>query len=267
MTAAEKEKKLRDYLKRIKRLAVAFSGGVDSTYLLKVAYDELGEGVTALTVAAAINPQRELKRASAMAAGWGIKHEIFGAEIDDIPKFSENPPDRCYYCKHYLFSAFKEYCASHDIDAIADGSNIDDLQDHRPGHQALNELGVISPLKECGFSKVEIRERSKELGLSTWDLPSCACLASRIPYDQTITLDKLKQIDSCEELLFSFGFKIVRVRHHGDIARIEVGDREINRFSDRELRDNVSKAFKDYGFKYITVDLTGYRTGSLNEGL
>jgi len=267
MNAAGKEIALRGYLRQFQNLAVAFSGGVDSTYLLKVAHKELGENVTALTVIAPINPERELKRAAELVKQWGVRHKVFDADLSDIPHFSENPEDRCYYCKQFLFRAFRRYCADHDIETIADGSNIDDLADHRPGHKALHELDVISPLKECGFTKTEIRERSRELRLPTWNLPSCACLASRIPYNQTINLEKLKQIDACEDLLFSLGFKIVRVRHHGDVARIEVGQKEIERFANLELRKQITDSFRERGFRYVTVDLTGYRTGSLNEGL
>jgi uncharacterized protein len=246
-------------------LAVAYSGGVDSTFLLKVAHDVLQDRVIAVTARSSIHPQREFKEAAEFARSAGIKHIIIQSEELEIEGFTDNPPHRCYLCKYELFSKIKEVAGKHGIKHIAEGSNIDDLGDYRPGMKAIKELGIISPLKDAGLGKDVIRKLSKQMRLLTWDKQSFACLASRFPYGEKITKEKLAMVDRAEQCLLSFGFKQVRVRHHGDTARIEVAEAERPKFFDLELMDNVYKQFREIGFAYTALDLQGYRTGSMNE--
>jgi len=246
-------------------LAVAYSGGVDSTFLLKVAHDVLQDRVIAVTARSSIHPQREFKEAAEFARSAGIKHIIIQSEELEIEGFTDNPPHRCYLCKYELFSKIKEVAGKHGIKHIAEGSNIDDLGDYRPGMKAIKELGIISPLKDAGLGKDVIRKLSKQMRLLTWDKQSFACLASRFPYGEKITQEKLAMVDRAEQCLLSFGFKQVRVRHHGDTARIEVAEAERPKFFDLELMDNVYKQFREIGFAYTALDLQGYRTGSMNE--
>ncbi|MFZ2396806.1 MAG: ATP-dependent sacrificial sulfur transferase LarE [Smithella sp.] len=246
-------------------LAVAYSGGVDSTFLLKVAHDVLQDRVIAVTARSSIHPQREFKEAAEFARSAGIKHIIIQSEELEIEGFTDNPPHRCYLCKYELFSKIKEVAGKHGIKHIAEGSNIDDLGDYRPGMKAIKELGIISPLKDAGLGKDVIRKLSKQMRLPTWDKQSFACLASRFPYGEKITQEKLAMVDRAEQCLLSFGFKQVRVRHHGDTARIEVAEAERPKFFDLELMDNVYKQFREIGFAYTALDLQGYRTGSMNE--
>lgn len=246
-------------------LAVAYSGGVDSTFLLKVVHDVLQDRVIAVTARSSIHPQREFKEAAEFARSAGIKHIIIQSEELEIEGFTDNPPHRCYLCKYELFSKIKEVAGKHGIKHIAEGSNIDDLGDYRPGMKAIKELGIISPLKDAGLGKDVIRKLSKQMRLPTWDKQSFACLASRFPYGEKITQEKLAMVDRAEQCLLSFGFKQVRVRHHGDTARIEVAEAERPKFFDLELMDNVYKQFREIGFAYTALDLQGYRTGSMNE--
>ena len=246
-------------------LAVAYSGGVDSTFLLKVAHDVLQDRVIAVTARSSIHPQREFKEAAEFARSAGIKHIIIQSEELEIEGFTDNPPHRCYLCKYELFSKIKEVAGKHGIKHIAEGSNIDDLGDYRPGMKAIKKLGIISPLQDAGLNKDAIRKLSKKMRLPTWDKQSFACLASRFPYGEKITKEKLAMVDRAEQCLLSFGFKQVRVRHHGDTARIEVAEAERPKFFDLELMDNVYKQFREIGFAYTALDLQGYRTGSMNE--
>ncbi len=264
MNAQDKERRLRDMLRGFGGVAVAFSGGVDSTYLLKIASEELGDRVLAVTVYSAAIPQRELKQAKAFTARIGVSGVVVSADIGDIPHFTENPPDRCYHCKKAVFSEIGKRAREFGVSVVVDGTNVDDSGDHRPGLDALRELGVRSPLKECGFTKKEIRARSRALNLETWDLPSYACLASRFPYGAVITVNLLQQVERAENALYDLGFRLVRVRHHGDVARLEVSPDELPRLFDDDLRRRVVEALKNAGYLYAALDLEGYRMGSLN---
>jgi uncharacterized protein len=246
-------------------LAVAYSGGVDSTFLLKVAHDVLKDRAIAVTARSSTYPEREFKEAAEFTRSAGIKHIIIQSEELDIEGFTNNPPNRCYLCKYELFSKIKEVAGKHHIQYIAEGSNIDDLGDYRPGMQAIKELGIISPLKDACLGKDAIRKLSKQMGLPTWDKPAFACLASRFPYGEKITRDKLAMVDRAEQYLLDLGFKQVRVRYHGDTARIEVAETERLEFFDLKLMDKIYKQFKRIGFAYTALDLKGYRTGSMNE--
>jgi uncharacterized protein len=265
MNLGIKISRLKSIIKDAGRVAVAFSGGVDSTFLLKVAHDVLQDKVTAVTVDSCVFLKREMDEAKSFAEGLAISHVIVNFDIFDIKGFSDNPPQRCYLCKKGIFREIIKIAEKLGIKYIADGSNVDDLEDYRPGIAALKELGVASPLREAGLTKAEIRTLSREMGLATWDKPAVACLASRIPYGHIISKDKLKMIEKAEDYLLKLGFKQVRVRHHGDIARIEVEDGERELFFNKELMDKAYCRFKDIGFKYAALDLRGYRTGSLNE--
>ncbi|MFT9498055.1 MULTISPECIES: ATP-dependent sacrificial sulfur transferase LarE [Thermotaleaceae] len=265
MMLQDKLNTLQSNIKDMGSLAVAFSGGVDSTFLLKVARDVLGDNVIAVTACSSTYPEREFKEASDFAKKLGVKHIVIISEELDIEGFAENPVNRCYFCKHELFSKIKNVAKEHGIEYIADGSNVDDLGDYRPGLKAVNELGVVSPLKDAKLTKDDIRHFSKEMGLPTWDKPAFACLSSRFPYGHKITKEKLNMIDKAEQYLLDLGFKQVRVRYHEDIARIEVSPNERNKFFNEQLLDKVYEMFKQIGFKYTTLDLKGYRTGSMNE--
>jgi uncharacterized protein len=267
MELKEKFQLLKDIIKEKGSAAVAFSGGVDSTFLVKVAYEVLGEKVIAVTATSSTYPERELKEAIKYAKDMGAKHIIISSEELDIEGFASNPKNRCYYCKKELFTKIKDVASENGVKYVFDGSNLDDNGDYRPGMQAARELEVVSPLKEAGLTKNDIRELSKELGLPTWNKPSFACLSSRFPYGHKITLPKLKMVDQAEQFLLDMGIKQVRVRHHGEIARIEVAPEEREQFFNIELMDKIGYKFKEIGFTYVTLDMLGYRTGSMNEVL
>ena len=256
---------LQEYLKELGSVAIAFSSGVDSTFLLKVAHDVLGDQVIAVTAQSCSFPKRELEEAKAFCKKEGIKHIICESEELQIEGFSHNPKNRCYICKHELFEKIINIAKEQKIAYIAEGSNMDDNGDYRPGLQAVAELGVTSPLRHCGLTKEEIRILSRNIGLSTWDKQSFACLSSRFVYGEEITRDKLSMVDKAEQLLLDLGFHQVRVRIHGMMARIEVEPGEFSKVL--ENREKITKEFKTYGFTYVTMDLTGYRTGSMNETL
>lgn len=258
---------LKDIIREKKKLAVAFSGGVDSTFLLKVAHDVLKENVISITARSSTYPEREYREALQFVEKLGVRHITITSEELEIEGFSANPANRCYFCKKELFTKIAELAKAEGISYVADGSNIDDLGDYRPGMQAVNELGVISPLKEAGMSKEDIRKLSKDLGLPTWDKQPFACLASRFPYGQEITKEKLEMIDKAEQYLLDMGLKQVRVRFHTDVARIEVAADERVRFFNEKVMDEVYMKLKEIGFKYVSLDLKGYRTGSMNEVL
>lgn len=258
---------LKDNIEKAGSLAVAYSGGVDSTFLLKVAHEVLGDKVIAVTARSSTYPEREFKEASEFTRSAGIRHVIIESEELDLKGFADNPPDRCYMCKYELFSKVKAVAEKYRIKFIAEGSNIDDLGDYRPGMRAIKELGIISPLKDAGLGKDAIRKLSKQMGLPTWDKPAFACLASRFPYGEKITRQKLAMIDKAEQYLLDLGFIMVRVRHHGDTARIEVGEDERPRFFNLTLMDTIYRKFREIGFAYTALDLKGYRTGSMNETL
>ncbi len=267
MELHEKLAKLKNDLRKMEKVAVAFSGGVDSTFLLKMAHEALGAGVIAVTARSSTYPEREYHEATEFIKGLGVKHITIISEELEIEGFSKNPSNRCYFCKKELFSKITELAAQNGITHVVDGTNIDDLGDYRPGMTALSELGISSPLREAGLTKEDIRLLSKEMGLPTWDKQPFACLASRFPYGHEITREKLGMVDRAEQFLLDLGFRQVRVRHHGDIARIEVSTGERSRFFDEGLMDRVHEKLKETGFKYVALDLKGYRTGSMNETL
>ncbi|MBM4143157.1 MAG: ATP-dependent sacrificial sulfur transferase LarE [Lentisphaerae bacterium] len=259
--------RLRALLRATDGLAVAYSGGVDSTFLAAVAAAELGDRALAVTALSPTYPAREQAEAGELAARIGIRQVTVESNELEIPGFSDNPPERCYYCKRELFAVLRRAAREHGLGAVADGTNADDLRDYRPGRRAARESGVMSPLLEAGLGKDEIRALSRDMGLPTADKPAQACLASRFPYGSRITAAKLAQVDAVERVLRESGFRQVRVRHHGETARIEVGAAEIARLLDAPLRAKVVCAGKAAGFAYVTLDLQGYRTGSLNETL
>ncbi|HUU49998.1 MAG TPA: ATP-dependent sacrificial sulfur transferase LarE [Nitrospinota bacterium] len=265
----KKYHRLKKILTEMKKVLVAYSGGVDSTFLLKVALDTLGrERVIAVTARSETYPSIELKAAKKMAEAYKARHIIIDSEELEIPGFKDNPPDRCYYCKKELFGKLRRIADGEGIKYILDGSNHDDLRDYRPGMKAAKEFGVRSPLMESGLKKDDIRKLSKNLQLDTWDKPSFACLSSRFPYGKEITKEKLRMVDLAENYLRKLGFKQLRVRYHEDIARIELGQRDMEKiFEERSLLERIVKRFKKIGYLYITLDLEGYQTGSMNKVL
>ncbi|MDO9350628.1 MAG: ATP-dependent sacrificial sulfur transferase LarE, partial [Deltaproteobacteria bacterium] len=261
-----KIQKLKEIFESMGKVVVAFSGGVDSTFLLKIARDTLGvENVLAVTALSPLYPERELRGAEKMAQEIGVKHLLIESNELEIDGFSKNPPDRCYLCKRELFGELIKTAQQENISCIVEGSTLDDEKDHRPGKKAIGELGIRSPLVEASFSKADVREVSKALGLPTWDKPSFACLASRFPYWEEITVEGLKWVNEAENFLIELGFKQVRVRHYKDLARIEIFKEEIGRLLDGAIREKVIEHLKKIGYQYITLDLQGFRSGSMNE--
>ena len=256
---------LRSYLADKKRLVVAFSGGVDSTFLLKVAHDVLGDGVIAVTARSCSFPERELNEAKEFCKKEGIRHVVVESEELKIEGFSHNPKNRCYLCKKELFTKIWDIAKENDIPYVAEASNLDDNGDYRPGLVAVKELEVLSPLREAGLDKQTIRDLSKELGLPTWNKQSFACLSSRFVYGEEITEKKLGMVDKAEQFLLDHGFHQVRVRIHGDIARIEIAPEEFGKLFDGGLAAETNRVLKELGFSYVTLDLGGYRTGSMND--
>lgn len=265
MKIEEKLDRLKNHLSQLENVAVAYSGGVDSTFLLKIAHDVLGDNVIAVTARSSTYPERELKEAADFVLQAGIRHVVIASGEMDIAAFTDNAPDRCYHCKREMLSKVIAVAQNNNMRYVVEGSNVDDSGDYRPGMQAVRELGVGSPLREAGFGKEEIRTLSREMGLPAWNKPALACLASRFPYGQKITGDGLKVVEQAERFLLDLGLRQVRVRHHGDIARIEVSREERDIFFDMELMDMVYEKFRQLGFMYTALDLKGYRTGSLNE--
>lgn len=266
-TPAKKLLALKAYLNNLNSVAIAFSSGVDSTFLLKVAHDVLGDQVVAVTARSCSFPVRELKEAEEFCRKEGIRHIIVDSEELDIEGFRHNPRNRCYLCKHELFTKIIAIAQENHLAYVAEGSNMDDNGDYRPGLKAVAELHVVSPLRYVGLYKEEIRQLSKELGLATWNKQSFACLSSRFVYGEDISPEKLSMVDKAEQFLLDMGFTQLRVRIHGTIARIEVGQDEILRLAAPEIRRQVSEALHGLGFSYVTLDMDGYQTGSMNRTL
>ena len=262
-----KAEALRSYVRGLGSLAVGFSGGVDSTFLLTVAHEVLGDRAIAVTATAPFIPQRELAEAKAYCQERGIRQILCPVDALALDAFRNNRPDRCYHCKREIFSAIRKIAQEQGVEYLAEGSNMDDLGDYRPGLKAVGELGVTSPLREAQLTKAEIRELSKAMGLPTWDKPSYACLASRFVYGEEITAEKLAMVERAEDVLIRLGFREERVRLHGDLARIEVPETDIPRLAAEEVRKKIDEEFQRIGFRFVTLDLKGYRTGSMNATL
>lgn len=263
----QKLENLKNYLKQLNSTAVAFSGGVDSSFLLKVTADVLGENAIAVTASLPSFPRREFTEAASFCQEHGIRHLVCEVQQLAIEGFAQNPKDRCYHCKKEIFRQIQTIADENKMEHIIEGSNTDDDGDYRPGMLAVAELGIRSPLKACGLSKTDIRVLSKYLGLSTWEKPSFACLASRFVYGERITEERLSMVDGAEQLLFDLGFRQFRVRVHGRMARIEVEPEEFAGMIREGVRTEIIEKFKEYGFIYVALDLAGYRTGSMNEEL
>jgi uncharacterized protein len=264
----EKFARLKEILLSMERVVVAYSGGVDSTLLLRVAKESLGEEhVVAVTARSPLYPERELAGAKRIAQEMGVRHILIESNELEIEGFSKNPSNRCYFCKKELFEEMQNLARKEAISFVVEGSTLDDEKDHRPGRRAIQELGIRSPLQEARFTKKDVRELSRAMGLPTWDKPSFACLASRFPYGEEITPEGLRMVDEAEDFLFSLGFEQVRVRHYQSLARIEVYPEEMNRLMNGSLREKVVNRLKKIGYRYVTLDLQGFRSGSMNEVL
>ncbi|MBE3604383.1 ATP-dependent sacrificial sulfur transferase LarE [bacterium] len=263
----ERLERLRGIFRPMRSVLVAFSGGVDSTFVLKVAHDTIGDRVIALTTTSPTMPDDDRRTALEMAAAIGARHLVIESNELEIPGYAANPIDRCYLCKGNLFTVCAAKAGELGIDEIVDGLNLDDLRDYRPGIRAATERRVRHPLVEAELTKADVRELSRALGLPTWDRPASPCLSSRFPYGSRITPEGLRQVEEGERVLHRMGFRVARVRHHGEIARLEVESGEVQRLLSEPVRAEVDRELKRLGFRFVTVDLKGFRSGSLNEGL
>ena len=266
-TRQHKMEKLKSILKEMGSVLVAFSGGVDSSFLLAAAAEAVSDKVVAATAQSELYPEEELRQACDFAQRIGARHIVFESDELGAPNFADNPPDRCYFCKKELFSKLREIAAQEDISWVVHAAQVDDLSDHRPGFRAAEELGVRAPLIEAGLTKDDVRAISKQWGLETWDKPAMACLASRFPYGDRITADKLHQVAAAEQTLRQMGFRRFRVRHHDQVARIELPIDQLPNLLEESRRAQIVDDLRALGFAYVTVDLDGYRTGSMNEVL
>lgn len=262
-----REAALLERLRGLSSVVVAYSGGVDSAYLAWAAYRVLGPRALAVTADSASYPERHREMALRIAREFAFPHEIIHTAELERPEYRANAPDRCYHCKNELYTHLSRLARDRGFAAVVDGSNADDRGDYRPGRRAAREFGVLSPLDEAGLTKADVRTLSHEAGLPTWDEPASACLSSRIPYHSEVTAEKLEVIERAEEAVRTLGFRVLRVRHHGDVARIEVARDEMPRLLDPEIASAIDRSLTALGFRYVTVDLKGYRLGSLNEGI
>jgi uncharacterized protein len=266
-TLRARETALYERLRALPSLMVAYSGGVDSAFLAWAATRALGSRALCVTADSASYPERHRRMALEIASQFGLRHEVIRTQELDRPEYRANHADRCYHCKTELYTRLTSLATARGFDAVADGSNADDRGDYRPGRRAAAEFGVISPLDEAGLTKTDIRALSREAGLPTWDEPASACLSSRIPYFSEVTEEKLRVIEQAEDAIRALGFRVLRVRHHGDVARLEVARDEMPRLLDPEIATRIDAALTALGFRYVALDLKGYRLGSLNEGL
>jgi len=265
--AEGKRERLARQLREFGSLLVAFSGGVDSAFLLVVAHETLEKGAVAATAVSGIYPRREEEQAKVFARERGIEHVTFRSNEMDLPPFVANGPDRCYHCRKSFYEKLLEIAGERNIANVAHAANADDLQDYRPGLEAAREMGIMAPLVDIGLHKEEIRFLAKQMGLPQWDKPAMACLATRIPYGSPVTEEKLKMIEDAEQFLLDRGFRQCRVRHHGPVARIEVDDSDLELITGAGLRKEVVQRLREIGFLHVALDLEGYGSGRMNRAL